>query len=51
MNLEIANVVTQRLQSQMGAMMLQIIQLQAEKEAAEKALAEAQKPAESEAPK
>lgn len=45
MDQDIANIVTQRIQSQMGAMLLQLIQLQAEKEAAEAALAASRDPA------
>lgn len=43
MNPDIANIVTARVQQQLGALMLENIRLQAEKEAAERALAEAQK--------
>lgn len=39
---ELASIVTQRVQLQLGSQMMQIIQLQAEKEAAEQALAAAQ---------
>lgn len=39
MNPELANVVTQRLQTQLGALLIQLIQVQAEKEALEAEIA------------